>query len=248
MVTTLLILGPFVFVWAVAALFYALGRRRARQARLSEVTFARSLRRRLAPSVFSRPRTWLVVRSRNSEDVARSMRLDGLHPSAFAEVMDDPDAERLFVSPPVNGYVVVMGGALPDPSEDIDTCYRFLADMSDRLGHVQFFHGNPALGHHAWVKLIERKVIRAYAWTGETVWNQGDLTRAEQKTGMCCFDFLEDHDEGSYQRWETVGANVDRLPMLASIWSVDPVVFEDAAIRLKPGWSGRLPVRRSEFN
>ena len=65
---------------------------------------------------------------------------------------------------------------------------------------------------------------------------------------MCCFDYLEDHEEGSYQRWETVGANVDRLPMLASIWSVDPVVFEDAAIRLKPGWSGRLPVRRSEFN
>ncbi|MBS33477.1 MAG: hypothetical protein CMO68_03625 [Verrucomicrobiales bacterium] len=246
MMTTILILGPFVFVWAVAALFYTLGRRRARQTRLDEITFARSVRRRLAPSVFSRPRTWVAVRSRNPEDVARSMGLDGLRPCAFAEASGDPEAGRLFVSPPVNGWVVVMGGALPDPSEDIDACYHFLADMSGRLGHLQFFHGNPALGHHAWAKLIERKVVRAYAWIGETVWNQGDATRAEQKTGMRCFDYLEDGDEGSYQRWETVGANVDRLPVLASIWSVDPVVFEDAAMRLKPGWGGRLPVRRSK--
>ncbi len=246
--TTFLILGPFVIVWAVAALFYALGRRRARQVRLDEITFARSVRQRLVPSVFRRPRTWLAVRSRNPEDVARSMGLGDLHPCACAEALADPDAGRLFVSPPVNGWVVVMGGPLPDPSEDIDACYRFLADMSGRLGHLQFFHGNPALGHHAWARLIERKVIRAYAWTGETAWNQGKPTRAEQKTGMCCFDYLAAGDEESYQQWEIVGANVDRLPVLASIWSVDPVVFEDAAMRLKPGWAGRLPVRRSEIN
>ena len=112
--------------------------------------------------------------------------------------------------------------------------------MSERLGHVQYFHGNPALGHHAWAKLIDRQVARAYAWTGETTWNQGKPTLAEEKTGMRCFDYLEDGDDGSYQQWETVGANVDRLPVLASIWSVDPVVFEDPAMRMKPGWVGRL--------
>jgi len=248
MMTTLLILGPFIFVWAVAALFYALGRQRARRMRLGEITFARSVRRRFAPSVFSRPRTWLAVRSRNSEDIARSMGLDELRPCAFVEALGDPDAGRLFVLPPINGWVVVMGEALPDPSEDIDVCYRFLVDMSDRLGHVQFFHGNPALGHHAWAKLIERKVNRAYAWTGETVWNEGRVTLAEEKTGMRCFDYLVSGNEESYQLWETVGANLDRLPVLASIWSVDPVVFEDAAMRLKPCWAGRLPVRRSEMN
>ena len=65
MMTTFLILGPFVFVWAVAVLFYALGRRRARQVQFDEINFARSVRQRLVPSVFSRPRTWLAIRSRN---------------------------------------------------------------------------------------------------------------------------------------------------------------------------------------
>ena len=248
MMTTFLILGPFVLVWAVAALFYALGRRRARHVRLDEITFARSVRQRLVPSVFSRPRTWLSVRSRNPEDVARSMGLGDLYPCACAEALADPNTERLFVSPPVNGWVVVMGWQLPDPGEDIDACYRFLADMSERLGHVQYFHGNPALGHHAWAKLIERKVIRAYAWTGETAWNQGKPTIGEEKTDMCCFDYLAAGNEESYQQWEIVGANVDRLPMLASIWSVAPVVFSDPVMRMKQGWVGRLPVRRSEMN
>ena len=244
--TMLLILGPFVFVWAVAGLFYALGRRRSRQLRLDEITFARSVRQRWSPSIFSRPRTWLAVRSRNPEDVARSMGLGELHPCACAEAMADADAdadadaERLFVSPSVNGWVVVTGRQLPGPGEDIDACYRFLANMSERLGHVQYFHGNPALGHHAWAKLIDRQVTRAYAWTGETTWSQGKPTLAEEKTGMRCFDYLEDGEDGSYQQWETVGANVDRLPVLASIWSVDPVVFEDPAMRMKPGWVGRL--------
>ena len=57
---------------------------------------------------------------------------------------------------------------------------------------------------------------------------------------MRCFDYLAAGDGDSYQQWETVGANVDRLPVLASIWSVDPVVFEDPAMRMKPGWVGRL--------
>ena len=240
MMTLLLILGPFVLVWAVAALFYALGRRRARQVQLDEITFARSVRRRLGPSVFSRPRTWLAVRSRNPEDVARSMGLGDLHLCACAEALAEPDAGRLFVSPPINGWVVVMGYPLPDAGEDIDACYRFLADMSERLGHVQYFHGNPELGHHAWAKLIERQGVRAYAWTGETTWNQGKPTLAEEKTGMSCFDYLAAGDDDSYQQWETVGANVDRLPVLASIWSVDPAVLEDPAMRMKPGWVGRL--------
>ena len=212
----LLILGPFVLVWAVAVLFYTLGRRRARQVQLDEITFARSVRRRLGPSVFSRPRTWLTVRSRNPEDVARSMGLGDLHPCACAEALAKQDA-----------------------GEDIDACYRFLADMSERLGHVQYFHSSSELGHHAWAKLIERQVVRAYAWTGETTWNQGKSTLAEKKTGMSCFDYLAAGGFGSYQQWETVGTNVDRLPVLASIWSVDPAVLEDPVMRMKPGWAGR---------
>ena len=142
------------------------------------------------------------------------------------------EADLLFVSPPLNGWVIVMGDRLPGPDSDIDRCFRFLTETSERVGHVQYFHGNPMLGHHAWAKVIERQVLRAYVWTGETTWNQGETSIGEQKCGMHSFDyFADDDDESAYQLWEIVRQNVEQLPLLASIWSVDPVALEDEAIR-----------------
>ena len=225
--TTILILGPFVLVWAVAALFYALGRRRARQLQLDEIIFAQSVRQRLTPMMMTRPRTWLAVKSRNSEDVARSIGLENPQPCASGSALAGFATDQLFVSPSVNGWVVVMGDRLPNPELDIDRCFRFLNEISERVGHVQYFHGNSMLGHHAWVKVVERQVVRAYVWTGETTWNQGETTVAEQKSGMQCFDyFSDDVDQSAYQLWEAVRQNVEQLQLLASIWSVDPVALE----------------------
>jgi len=249
MMTTVLILGPFILVWAIAALFYALGRRRARQLQLDEITFAQSVQKRLAPLLMSRPRTWLAIKSRNPEDVARSIGLKDPQPCVSGNALSKLEQDHLFVSPPVNGWVIVVGDRLPNPESDIDRCFRFLAETSDRVGHVQYFHGNPTLGHHAWAKVIEREVARAYVWTGETTWNQGSTTIAEEKSGMQCFDYFANEDEGSaYKLWETVRQNVEQLPLLASIWSVDPVALEEDAFRAKPGWVGRMPVGRSEKN
>ena len=40
--TALLILGPFICVWAIAVIFYYMGRRRANQVRLAEISFSLS--------------------------------------------------------------------------------------------------------------------------------------------------------------------------------------------------------------
>ena len=83
--------------------------------------------------------------------------------------------------------------------------------------------------------------------SGETTWNQGETSIGEQKCGMHSFDYFADDDEESaYQLWEIVRQNVEQLPLLASIWSVDPVALEDEAMRTKPGWVGRMPLGRSE--
>ena len=108
MMTTVLILGPFILVWAIAALFYALGRRRARQLQLDEITFAQSVQKRLAPLLMSRPRTWLAIKSRNPEDVARSIGLKDPQPCASGNALSKLEQDHLFVSPPVNGWVIVL--------------------------------------------------------------------------------------------------------------------------------------------
>jgi hypothetical protein len=51
--------------------------------------------------------------------------------------------------------------------------FSFSDALSRKLGHVQFFYADRLLHHHAWARMDEGCVTRAYAWTGETVWNQG---------------------------------------------------------------------------
>ena len=78
--TALLILGPFICVWAIAVIFYYMGRRRANQVRLAEISFSQSVQNRFTSTFINRPKTWLTVKSRNSEDVARSIGLIDLQP------------------------------------------------------------------------------------------------------------------------------------------------------------------------
>ena len=97
------------------------------------------------------------------------------------------------------------------------------------------------------MKFIERQVVRAYVWTGETAWNQGSATLAEKKSGMRAFDYFED-DCDAYRNWEKVRQNIEQLPLLASIWSIDPVVLLDRSVRVKPGLIGRFSIKRKEKN
>ena len=83
------------------------------------------------------------------------------------------DHQKLFIAPPVNGWILVTGSGLPEPGEDIDACFRFVLELSRKLGHVQFFHANPVLDHHAWVRAESGRVVRAYAWAGQTALEPG---------------------------------------------------------------------------
>ena len=151
-----------------------------------------------------RPLTWLAVRSAEPEAVRAALT----------------GAGKFFVSPRMNGWVVVTGPDLPEPGDDVDACFHFLVALSRQLGHVQFFHAEKFSAHHAYARVDEGCVTRAYAWAGETVWNQGAKTTAEIALRMKCFDYGENAgfaaDDGH------AAVNVEKIPLLAARWSIDP--------------------------
>jgi len=159
-----------------------------------------------------RPTTWLAVRSLESAMVRAAL----------------PGKAEFFISPRVNGWVIVTGPGLPDPGEDVDDCFLFLTAVSRSLGHVQFFHMEKFSAHHAWVRMDEGCVTRAYAWAGETVWNQGVATLAENGLGMKCFAYGEDSAMGFWPTKEQAAANVEKIPRLAARWSLDPEILHRA--------------------
>src|SRR5262249_32901967 len=144
---------------------------------------------------------------------------------------------------PVKGWILVFGSGLPDPSEDVDACFRFVLDLSRKLGHVQFFSASVVLHHHAWARVEAGRVQRAYAWAGKTIWKQGLRTRAETELGLKCLEYGEIAARTSFGAPEFMAANADKVPLLAARWSLDPAEIDERFFQHERGIAGE-PSRR----
>jgi hypothetical protein len=191
--------------------------------------------------IFRRPGCWLAVKSRNLLAVQSALGLHNPKPCSWTEGLTGD--EKLFIAPPVNGWILVMGAGLPDPSDDVDACFRFLVELSRKLGQVQFFSASRVLHHHAWVKADGGRVVRAYAWAGRTLWQQGKRTSAENELGLKCFEYMEPAERVSFETPDPAAVNVDKVPLLAARWSLDPARVEEHALEAQRGVAGE-PSRR----
>jgi hypothetical protein len=207
-----LVLGVMMLAWIIA-----LHRRaRAAESMIRRRTEFPSFQLTFAP----RPATWLAVRSQNPKAVRTALGLDLFAPDLWVKGLSG--GPGFFIGPPVNGWIIVTGHGLPDPGNDADECFRFLTGLSRKLGHVQFFQAERVLQHHAWVRVENGIVTRAYAWAAETVWNQGIKTAAETELSMKCFGYDEHPAADSWAAAEWMAANVAKVPLLAARWSLDP--------------------------
>lgn len=190
--------------------------------------------------IFERPNCWIAIRSRNLLAVRESLGIEDVIPRSWMEgLAEAAGGSRLFVSPPIRGWILVFGPHLPRPSDDIDQCFRFLLHLSQSMGEVQYFCGDSVTYEHAWARLVEGNVVRAYAWFRETLWNQGSLSEAERKTGMATYAYAESPTPlllGAQDRFQM---NTERLFLLAGQWSVDPSKVDPTDLSAGLGVSGK---------
>lgn len=186
--------------------------------------------------LFRRPTTWMAIRGRSLYSVQKAL---GLHDTKLCTWTEGLlGEERLFIAPPVNGWILVIGPGLPDAAEDIDACFRCLLELSRKLGRVQLFSAVRALGHHTWARVEAGRVVRAYAWAGETLWNQGVKTRAELELGMKCFQYFESPQTPILGHPDIIAANTEKVPLLAARWSLDPAAVDGRIIERVRGVAG----------
>jgi hypothetical protein len=178
----------------------------------------------LCPASLKRPNCWLAVKNKNVAAVQSALSIHNPKPCSWAEGLSGNAEQKVFISPPVSGWILVVGSALPDPGEDVDACFRFLLNLSRKLGHVQFFNANSVLNHHAWAQIESGRVLRAYAWAGKTLWNQGKITQPEASLGMKCYGYTEAVDQQTFSASlnEPGVNNSDKVHLLAARWSIDP--------------------------
>jgi hypothetical protein len=184
----------------------------------------------------ARPPLWMAVRATDPKPVQSALGLNQPTPCSWKEGMTGE--RKFFIGPPVNGWIIVTGSGLPNPSCDVDECFRFLARISGQLGQVQLFHADRILHHHAWARAENGVVTRAYAWAGETVWNQGAKTPAETELSMKCFGYGDEPNADSWAAVEWTAANVGKVPLLATRWSLDPARINERVRKHADGIAG----------
>ena len=201
----------------------------------------RSLRR---PLPFPVPARWMAVR--------------GVKPSLVREVLGDrvgvysgwSDAlarsrERVFfVSAPLDGWTLVIGGALPETVQDVDRAFHFLRKASGALGEIQYFSADRVLNFHSWARLDNGRVTRAYAWAGATLWNEGRPTLEERLLGLRCRAYGEDVEPHRYGEITPEFHNADRVLLLARRWGIDPVAFSEILVHQEGLAEGDRPGNR----
>jgi hypothetical protein len=234
-VSWLLMLIPFGIVAATGVFFIYCAWRRACQLREQnpEGGFRSipSIGAGFNSSMFEQPDRWLVVKAKDPQVVQAALALRQPTPCSWEEGLMEARDNKLFISPSIAGWVLVMGAGLPGPFDDVDQCFHFLSGLSRKLGQVQFFCASRVVPQHAWVLMERGRVFRAYAWAGETVWNQGPVTAAERDLDLRCFDYGT--EQNFFVVKEDMAANTERIGQLAARWSIDPATVGPGA------WAGR---------
>lgn len=234
-------------ILAVGAVFVWLATRHARERRAwEEAELLHHPRRRwgdsgsFRPEIFDSPCRWIAIHTTEPRAVQKALKLANPTLCTWAEGMAEARDRRLFITPPIGEWVLVVGPGLPDPGDDVDECFHLLSDLSRKLGLVQFFSLNRALGHHAWARLDSGEVLRAYAWVGHVAWHQGPPSPAELGLGLRCYEYFEQVEKKWDESPDPLLQNLDRLPMLAARWSVDPTSLDERHFATGRGIVGEM--------
>jgi hypothetical protein len=218
------LLGSLGFVFGLTFAFFLMYRRHLRRLHRDDQEqfrrVAKSAIPRRRPPAYPLPARWLAIRSANSVSVRDTLPA----PSPvvpWSEALARSRERAWFVSPPVDGWTLVVGSRLPDVAQDVDRVYRFLAQLSRELGEVHFYSADRVLSFHAWAQWDHGRVVRAYAWAGETVWNEGRPTAEERLLGLRCREYGEIPEAARYGEIPPEVHNTERVGLLARRWSLD---------------------------
>lgn len=184
---------------------------------------------------------WLVLKSKNTEEVAHFLELDNIKPMHGTIGIQQLYSKRncIYITPPIEGWVVIMGAGLLATGEGIQV---LLPKLSVRFQEAYFFKNYDTGDTYCWMKAIKGTIERSFTYCLELgEWSSiGRLTAIEQTLNINAFiDSLNSNEEV-----DDIYIDINTVIAIADNWSISTTKI-DAIRHLKElGCSGELLKRR----
>jgi hypothetical protein len=127
----------------------------------------------------------------------------------------------------------------------VDKTIPLLLDLGTRFIETQYYLAYPALDYFGWARIIDGRLVRAWAVTDQGVaWNKGKPGKEEKALGT---RYFEVRGVKRAKRGDAAGELIlypteAHVMHLAAKWSLDPSRLEDMPLPPARGIIGRAPV------
>lgn len=180
------------------------------------------------PCAFGYKMSWVAVKTRDTARLIETLELEDARTVNWSYGIGTVYSDRIglkhvFVTPPVDGWSLIVGLSLPHPmgSAFEDHCSPFLIKLSREFGLVQYFVSLPELDYYGWVVLRDGQIKRGFACGPDgAVWNRGHVSADERSVGMAIFDIRIVGDPGD--DGDAPMPREEHVLELARRWSLDP--------------------------
>ncbi len=184
------------------------------------------------PVSFGYKCNWLAVYTQDTQKLADLIKLREVYPCNWKNGVEYGYQDRVFVSPPVDGWsFVVSKHQLPfaENAESIDLLKTMLIDLSKEFSRACYFGTYRVVGYDCWIKATDGKIERAYSLVdGGNIIAEGDPTPIEEKYNLINTLSEEAENDPDYfdqegLRWPDEGLTME----VAGAWTIDPQTLDD---------------------
>lgn len=169
-----------------------------------------------SPVQFGYKTQWLAIRTTDTGAVLHALRLQNIRAANWTTGLQGAYDDYCFVSPPLEGWTLVVDGRMPDLSaKGAPGPLSVIAELSARFGEACYFGTHRVVEYQAWGKAVDGRLVRAYAYVGESgevVVDRGELT-AEERAHNLIFTGLDAAEPNLPDEEDVL--------RIAALWSVD---------------------------
>ncbi len=176
------------------------------------------------PREFLNATGWLCIKNASPQQVIKVLDLKNDQRANWEsglKAVDKGFMEKVFVSPLIDGHVLVIGYIPFGVKKTVKEELAVLDKIADNFEEMSCFATQDTVDIHVWAKYVSGKLKRGYGWLGESgvvYLNEGNVTPEEYKLGFT--NLITDPTNEDWDKVEIPDA--EDVHAMAKVWGIAP--------------------------